>query len=375
MKRWRNLFCLTTAIVLIFACVLSTRVAAYTQEDLNEVNSKIKDLRDQIKEYEDEASALAAKADTIATKIASLQNQQATLKTQIDLKQAEHDQLVMEIEKVQQRIDDNSETIGYIIAQYYYNDSVSTIERIASSESFSSFVDEEVRLGSISDTLSEIIEENKNLKEELTVKKKNAELIIQDLSAQKAQLAANELEQAQLLAETRNSEAEYNKLKASANSEKSALEAQQSAILADLARQYGVSGITAGDPNKGGYPYSSVCPKQKDAYSDRWGMYICECVSYTAWKVYQTYGYMPYWGGRGNANQWLRNARAAGYTVTNVPKPGAVGISLNGPYGHAVWVEYVSGDQVHVSQYNWTRGEYSEMTVHKGMFQYIYFGG
>ncbi len=375
MKRWRNLFCLTTAIVLIFACVLSTRVAAYTQEDLNEVNSKIKDLRDQIKEYEDEASALAAKADTIATKIASLQNQQATLKAQIDLKQAEHDQLVMEIEKVQQRINDNSETIGYIIAQYYYNDSVSTIERIASSESFSSFVDEEVRLGSISDTLSEIIEENKNLKEELTVKKKNAELIIQDLSAQKAQLAANELEQAQLLAETRSSEAEYNKLKASANSEKAALEAQQSAILADLARQYGVSGITAGDPNKGGYPYSSVCPRQKDAYSDRWGMYICECVSYTAWKVYQTYGYMPYWGGRGNANQWLRNARAAGYTVTNVPKPGAVGISLNGPYGHAVWVEYVSGDQVHVSQYNWTRGEYSEMTVHKGMFQYIYFGG
>jgi surface antigen/uncharacterized protein YoxC len=375
MKRWRNLFCLIIAITIVFSCILSTRVAAYTQDDLNEVNAKIRDLRDQIKGYEDEASALARRADSIANKIAALQNQQANLKAQIDLKQAEHDQLVIEIETVQQRINDNSETIGYIIAQYYYNDSVSTIERIASSESFSSFVDEEVRLGSISDTLSDIIEENKNLKEELTVKKKNAELIIKDLSAQKAQLAANELEQAQLLAETRSSEAEYNKLKAAANSEKSALEAQQSAILADLARQYGVSGLTAGDPNKGGYPYSGVCPQQKDAYSDRWGMYICECVSYTAWKVYQTYGYMPYWGGRGNANQWLNNARRAGYTVSSTPKPGTVGISLNGPYGHAVWVEYVSGDQVHVSQYNWTRGEYSEMTVHKGMFQYIYFGG
>ena len=111
-----------------------------------------------------------------------MQNQQAALKAQIDLKQAEHDQLVIEIETVQRRINENSETIGYIIAQYYYNDSVSTIERIASSESFSSFVDEEVRLSSISDTLSEIIEENKNLKEELNVKKKNAELIIKDLS-------------------------------------------------------------------------------------------------------------------------------------------------------------------------------------------------
>lgn len=374
MKVWRNLFCLILAITVVFACVTTTRVAAYTQEDLNQVNNKIKDLNEQIKGYESEANALASKAATLANKIATLQNQQAILKTQIDLKQAEHDQLVIEIEKVQQRINDNSETIGYIIAQYYYNDSVSTIERIASSESFSSFVDEEVRLGSISDTLSEIIEENKNLKEELTVKKKNAELIIKDLSAQKAQLAANELEQAQLLAETRSSEAEYNKLKASASAEKSALEAQQSAILADLARQYG--GVTTpGDPNKGGYPYSNVCPQKKDAYADRWGMYICECVSYTAWKVYSTYGYMPYWGGRGNANRWLANARAAGYTVSSVPKPGTVGISMNGPYGHAVWVEYVSGNNVHVSQYNWVRGEYSEMTVNKAMFQYIYFGG
>lgn len=374
MKRWRNLFCLITAVVIVFSCVCTSRVYAYTQEDLNQVNNKIKDLNNQIKEYESEANALASKAATLANKIATLQNQQATLKAQIDLKQAEHDQLVIEIEKVQQRINDNSETIGYIIAQYYYNDSVSTIERIASSENFSSFVDEEVRLGSISDTLSDIIEENKNLKEELTVKKKNAELIIKDLSAQKAQLAANELEQAQLLAETRSSEAEYNKLKASANAEKSALEAQQSAILADLARQYG--GVTTpGDPNKGGYPYSNVCPQKKDAYADRWGMYICECVSYTAWKVYSTYGYMPYWGGRGNANRWLANARAAGYTVSSVPKPGTVGISMNGPYGHAVWVEYVSGNNVHVSQYNWVRGEYSEMTVNKAMFQYIYFGG
>ncbi len=375
MKVWRNLFCLAVAIVIVFSCIISTTVSAYTQSDLNEVNSKIDNLRQQINQYESKASALAARADSIANKIATLQNQQAALRAQIELKQAEHDQLVIEIEAVQRRINENSDTIGYIIAQYYYNDSVSTIERIASSDSFSTFVDEEVRLGSISDTLSDIIEENKNLKEELNIKKKNAELIIADLNTQKAQLAANEKEQAALLAETRSSEAEYRRLQSNASAEKAALEAQQSAILADLARQYGVTGITAGDPNKGGYPYSNVCPQQKDAYSDRWGMYICECVSYTAWKVYQTYGYMPYWGGRGNANQWIRNARAAGYTVSSVPKPKTVGISMNGPYGHAVWVEYVSGNDVHVSQYNWTRGQYSEMTVNKGMFQYIYFGG
>jgi surface antigen len=373
MKVWRKLICLALAITIIFSCVLNTTVTAYTQQDLNDVNSKINELRSQINEYESQASALASKASSIANQIAILQNQQAKLKTQIDLKQAEHDQLVIEIETVQRRINENSDTVGYIIAQYYYNNSVSTIERIASSDTFSSFVDEEVRLSSISDTLADIIEENKNLKEELQQKKKNAELILKDLSSQKAQLAATEAEQAQLLAETRSSEAEYIRLRNGVLSQKEELEKKQQSILADLARQYGGT-ITAGDPNKGGYPYSSVCPKQKDAYADRWGMYICECVSYTAWKVYQTYGYMPYWGGKGNANQWINNARAAGYLVTSEPRAGYVGISLSGPYGHAVWVEWVSGNQVHVSQYNWTRGEYSEMTVNKGMFTYIYFG-
>lgn len=373
MKVWRNLICLAIAITITFSVVLQTTVAAYTQDDYNKVTSEINELRSQIDEYEAQASALAAKANTISNQIAILQNQQAKLKTQIDLKQAEHDQLVIEIETVQQRINENSDTIGYIIAQYYYNDSISTIERLASSENFSTFVDEEVNLSSISDTLADIIEENKNLKEELTAKKKNAELILEDLSAQKQQLADTEAEQATLLAETRSSEAAYQALKNEANSQKSALEKKQQDILADLARQWGGT-ITAGDPNKGGYPYSNVCPQQKDAYADQWGMYICECVSYTAWKVYQTYGYMPYWGGRGNANQWLNNARAAGYLVTSEPKPGYVGISLSGPYGHAVWVEWVNGNQVHVSQYNWTRGEYSEMTVNKGMFTYIYFG-
>ena len=42
------------------------------------------------------------------------------------------------------------------------------------------------------------------------------------------------------------------------------------------------------------------------------GYVLTQCVSYTAWKVYQKNGYMPYWGGVGNANQWPGNADSAG---------------------------------------------------------------
>lgn len=381
----RNISYPVIAALIVFSSIFSMPASAYTQQDLYNINSKISALRAEIAEYEQQAAALAEQASNITNAIAMLQNEQATIKTQIALKEAEHEQLVADIETVTARINNNSETIGFIIAQYYYNSKVSTIERLASSESFASFVDSEVNLSGVSDTLSDIIEENRNLKDQLEIKKHNAELILADLDTQKNQLVQKEIEQANLLAQTRANEATFQAMKAETTSQKSALEEEQQKILQDLARQYNATNITAGDPSKGGYPYSGQCPAAKlngTQYGDRWGMYICECVSYAAWKVYSTYGYMPNWAGRGNANQWLANARAAGYTVTSTPKAGAVGISMAGVWGHAVWVEAVSGNRVYISQYNarnaatgYLPGQYSEQWVDQGMYTYIYFGG
>ena len=386
MKIKRNIICLCLASALLVANSLpAPKAFAYTQQDLVNINSKISNLRAQMNGYEKQANALANEAQSIQNEINALRVQENKLKVEIQLKEAERQKLIAEIETITKRISDNSETVGYTIAQYYYNSEVSTLERIVSSDSFSSFIDEEMQLSSISDTLSAIIEENKNLKAELEQKKKNAELMLEDLKNQNAQLVALENQQAVLLAQTRASEATYRDMKNQVASQKAALEEEQQKILADLARQYNVTNVTAGDPNKGGYPYSTRCPAAKinnRQFSDQWGMYICECVSYTAWKVYSTYGYMPYWGGRGNAKQWIGNARAAGYKVSSIPKPGTVGISTGGAYGHAVWVEAVSGTRVYISQYNYRNaatgyqpGQYSEQWVDQGMYQYIYFGG
>ena len=101
-----------------------------------------------------------------------------------------------------------------------------------------------------------------------------------------------------------------------------------------------------------------------------------ECVSYTAWKVYQTYGYMPYWGGVGNANEWPGDAADAGIATGSTPRPNSVAIWMGGGLGHAMWVESVNGDMIHVSQYNYDlNGHYSEMTINGSGLIYIYFGG
>ncbi len=131
---------------------------------------------------------------------------------------------------------------------------------------------------------------------------------------------------------------------------------------------------------KGGYPYQNRCPQDKDAEFDNNGMYICECVSYAAWRVQDAYGYMPNFRGRGNANQWATTARSYGITVSNTPKVGSVGVSYASSFGHVVWVEKVEGDQVYISHYNsreketnYQAGEYSEKWTAASNFEYIYF--
>jgi len=131
--------------------------------------------------------------------------------------------------------------------------------------------------------------------------------------------------------------------------------------------------VVAGDPNHGGYPTTWADARQ-DSMLDSWGMYNRECVSYAAWKVYQTYGSMPYWGGVGNANEWPSDARRAGIATGTTPEVNSVAISMAGYYGHAMWVEKVDGDMIYVSQYNYDlHGDYSEMWVNGSHFTYIYF--
>jgi len=131
--------------------------------------------------------------------------------------------------------------------------------------------------------------------------------------------------------------------------------------------------IVAGDPDHGGYP-AKWSDAPQDSMLDSWGMYNRECVSYAAWKVYQTYGSMPYWGGVGNANQWVSDAQRAGIPTGSTPRVDSVAIWMHGYYGHAMWVEQVSGDMIYVSQYNYNlNGQYSEMWVNGSNFTYIYF--
>lgn len=340
-------------------------------------DEQIAALRAEVSGYQAKAADLRQQAGTLAAALEILTTEKNAIQRQVDLSQAKYDKLVHDIAETEKKIADNKDALGQIIADMYVDGSITPLEMLASSKNIGDYVDQQEYRSSIQSNLSATIKEINALKKKLEGQKKDVERVLADQKSQRDQLAAKEAEQAKLLADTRGEEAAYQQLSSQRNAQISQLQAQQAAELAARARQVG--GYTASsDGSNGGYP-SRWANAPMNSYVDSWGMYSRQCVSYTAFKVDQAYGNMPYWGGVGNANQWPGNARAMGIPTGSTPKVGSVAVVSSGQYGHAAWVEAVNPNgTIRISHYNvnWT-GNYAVWdNLSPSYFDtYIYFGG
>jgi surface antigen len=363
-----------------------------TRVDANQYQQRINALQQDLDQYQRNAVALSQQAQTLQVELEKLTNEKNAIQAQVNLSQAKYDKLVADIAATEKKIIDNQDALGETIADIYVNDDISAIEMLASSNNISEYLDKQEYRSSIQKQMTATIKEIRALKDQLDQQKKDVERVLADQKTQRDALAAKESEQQALVNQTRGEEAAYQGLVAQRQAEIKSVQAEQAAYFASLGGGGGVQ-VVAGDPGKGGYP-AYLANNPLDSLVDPWGMYNRECVSYVAWRVHNTYGNMPYWGGIGNAWQWAfsgysggrwhtANSERFGIPSGTEPRVGSAAVmnkTGSNPYGHIAWVEQVMGDQIRISQYNWPNlggsgwGHYSEMVVHKSFFpRYIYF--
>jgi surface antigen/peptidoglycan hydrolase CwlO-like protein len=361
-----------------FLLLMALLLAATPLTDVyaDSYDEQIRALERDIAGYQNEAGRLRTEADTLQNKVNALSAEKGRLQAQIDLNTAKIRQLEQQIIETQAKIEQQKTLLGNNLVALYLDNSVTPLEMLASSKTISEYIDKQEYRDTIRSRLQESIAQVKQLEKDLNKQKKDTEAALADQKTQRDELAAKENEQAILLAQTQGQEAAYQNMVKQSNTQISSLREQQR--LANL--RWG-GNISYGPACGGGYsgPWN-WCNAPLDAYVDNWGMYTRECVSYTAFKVWASGRHMPYWGGRGNANQWDDNARAAGMGVDSNPKAGDVAVWPIGYYGHVMYVEAVrpNGD-IYISEYNfdWT-GRYSERTISKSTwqaqgFQFIHF--
>lgn len=337
----------------------------------DQYDEQIQALQNQNAGTQSLVNSLQAQARSYQDAINQLQQQIDGLQASIDANVARQADLQQQIIADQQEIDRNRAMLADDVKAMYVDGTPTTLEMLATSKSLSDFVDKQEYRTAVQNKLQDTMQKIADLQKQLQLQKNEVDQLLTSQKQQQAQLATAQAEQSNLLAYNQGQQAAYNQQIQSNQQQIASLRAQQ------LAANRALGGsVVAGDPGHGGYPGRWDSPVPQDSLVDSWGMYNRECVSYTAWKVYQTYGYMPYWGGVGNANQWPGDAQAAGIPTGRTPRIHSVAISMGGAYGHAMWVEAVSGNMIYVSQYNYDlQGHYSEMWVNGSNFIYLYFGG
>jgi peptidoglycan hydrolase CwlO-like protein len=362
-----------TAAVMAIAVPLAYVSRAYADQYDNQLNA----LQSQASQFQSQADQLRSQGDTLQNKLNQINNQKAGIETQISISQTKHDQLVAQIADNQKKMESAQSALGDMLASLYVDGKISALEMLASSQNIGDYVDKQEYRSSVRDQLNQSIDTIKKLKQQLENDKKALDKVLADLTVQQNQLAAAEAEQQSLVDQTRGEEAAYQQLVNSTRSQMSDVAAQQRAYYQSLLKRGGGgdSGVVgsfqysnwSGNMGcSGGYAYCGA----QDSYADPWGLYNRECVSYVAWALSARFHkYVGNFNGGGNAMNWPSTAPAySGAVRVYSPQPGdAVILPATpgfSPIGHAMIVESVSGDTIHVSQYNfYGTGEYSTMDI------------
>ena len=323
--------------------IVTTRVvfADRYQDQINAINNDTASKQGNLNQ-------LGAQASSLQDTINKLQAEIANLQSQINANEVKREETVAKISQAEADLAKQRSYLGDSLKAIYVDGNISSLEMLASSQDLNHFVDQEEYQNSVQGQIQRTLQTIKELKIKLDSDRTTLEMMIADLSDMRARVASQQAEQSRLLNLNQQQQADLDKQIKENVSKVGELYRQQAMENARLSGGL----IPAGVPGGGGYPgVWAFAPM--DSIVDSWGMYNRECVSWTAYKVAASGRYMPYWGGRGNANQWDDNARAAGIPVDGRPRVGDVAVSNSGAYGHVMYVEGVGNDgSIYISDYN-----------------------
>lgn len=384
-----------------YAAVAVTAVAGFSITDTKPVvaavnyDAEISRLRAANSGNEAQKQALQNSAASLSAKITSLQTTISALEGLIANNESIRSDLTQKIAANQAEVAKEQELLKASIRDLYISSDMSMLEKMASSKSLSDYVEKEQFTVATQDAVNKRMERISSLKAEQQKQQSQIETLIADSRTMQSQVAAEKQQASELLSQNQSQQASVSGTIAANDSQITGLQRQQAEDNARFMREQQAAAAAArarannsNTPvvpvqtaatsslravNGAAYPWANA-PWPNDL-PDPWGMYQRQCVSYTAWAVTTSGRRMPYWGGRGNANQWDDNARAAGIPVDGNPRVGDVAIRNTGTYGHSMYVEGVNSDgSINISQYNvdWT-GRYSKATIMPTGLVFIHF--
>lgn len=363
----RSVLLFTLAGVILFSATIMPRTNQVSADDISDEISK---LQAENQRNSEKVADLLETARSFEDAIAQLQGQIGYLQSKIDNNLAQQAELKKQIEEAQIELDKQRNFLGEYIKAMYVDNDMSTIEMLATSKDLSDFVDKEAYRNAAQRKVQDTLKKVTKLQSDLKVKKERVEELLKEQQAEQGKLQASRNQQQSLLNQNESQRSEFNQKTAQNDARIADLIAQQRAANQDFSGAiYFIrfpGPVNSFDP--GGYPYRNSGFSMQlgpcshyDSWPDEpdaWGYCTRQCVSYAAWAVGASGRSIPMY--YGSAKYWLNAAARDGVPIYSTPQRGDIAITTRGTWGHAMYVEDVSGSQIYVSQYNsGLQGEFS----------------
>lgn len=228
-----NIFTTTTNLfrVVVIAAIIviaSGTVFAVSEADLrgkaNKVQSELNEGKDKLHEAEVVANSFEEKVNQLQAEISSIQGQITTTSTNIANTQAE-------LERTQAELDRQEGIMGESLRALYKQGRVSTVELLASSDSFTEFVNGQEYLERVKLSVQESAKKVAKLKDKLVIQKQELNELLELQVGQKRVVEAKKIEQDKLLADAQATEASYASYVAAKQQEQNKAEAELEAYV------------------------------------------------------------------------------------------------------------------------------------------------
>jgi len=220
MKKW----------IIIFVLLLVTPTFAATIDDLKAQidvrNQQVAEIEKEIAQYQDQLNKNAKEADSLKNQIKQLETTKKKLLADINLTQKKIETAKLSIEELGLQINVKENNIANkisVLAELVKNikdsESTSLVELVLSKENFSGFYNDLAKMEDFQKEINSNLAELKDLKTALETEKsgqekqkKNLEQFKSKLSDQKQLVEINKNSKNQLLTETKNKQSNYQKL-------------------------------------------------------------------------------------------------------------------------------------------------------------------
>ena len=202
------LLILTILVSVVFALGTPLRGFAVDETE-SELRSKTETLEDKIAKNQEILNELEEESATLQGRINGLQTEIAIATDKIDLTTAKVAQLKAEVKEAEEELARQKNVLKESLRVLYKHGQVTTLELLASTGSYSEFINEQEYLERIKKGVQDSVNRVDDLKKQLQSQKEEQEELLESQEAQRKILASKKAEQSKLLADTQGEESKY----------------------------------------------------------------------------------------------------------------------------------------------------------------------